>query len=65
MPYSTRTIRTNLGEPEAIVISTSSGETVVVADYNVPANKLAAVLLMAEYLPTADIPASRGNHGLG
>jgi hypothetical protein len=63
--YSPRVIRTHLGEPEAIVISLDGGETVIMADHNVPADKLAAVQLLAEYLPTADIPTQRGHNGVG
>lgn len=61
--YAPRVIRTDLTVPEAIIISTSAGNVFVVADHNVPDDKLAAVQLAAEYLPT--IPEPRRSNGVG
>ena len=61
--YGPRVIRTDLQAPEAIIISTSAGAVYVVADHCVSPEKLAAVTLLAEHLPS--IPAQRGSDGLG
>ena len=61
--HGPRVIRTDLQAPEAIVISTTAGRVYVVADHNVSAQKLAAVTLLAEYLPP--IPEQRRSDGLG
>lgn len=65
LDYSPRTIRTDLGEPEAIVITSSTGETVIMADHNATDCKIAVMELFATYIATADIPAPRGPHGMG
>lgn len=63
--YGPRIICADLGAPEAIVIATEAGETVIVADHFVSEEKLAAVRLLADYLPKVDIPSPRRPHGLG
>jgi hypothetical protein len=57
-------ILTDLHTPEVILISASDGTVYMVADHNAPAEKLAAVRLMAENLPPM-VPVPRGSDGLG
>lgn len=63
--YATHVIYQQLGAPDAVIVETSSGQMYIVADPSVSPAKIAALQVVAEYLPTAVPRQGRHADGVG